>query len=81
MQVVYQCTRCYSTVYSRHYTRRAGAAPGPATAINVHGHPHGKPAPTPRHVNVSVEQIDYTPVCLDQLLKTFRNQRKALSAV
>ena len=21
MQVVYQCTRCYSTVYSRHYTR------------------------------------------------------------
>ena len=20
MQVVYQCTRCYSTVYSRHYT-------------------------------------------------------------
>ena len=23
MQVVYQCTRCYSTVYSRHYTRMA----------------------------------------------------------
>ena len=27
MQVVYQCTRCYSTVYSRHYTRASAAAP------------------------------------------------------
>ena len=53
----------------------------PPTAINVHGHLHGNPAPTPRHVNVSVEQTDYTPVRLDQLLEPFRNQRKGFSAV
>ena len=47
----------------------------------MHGHLHGKPAPTARHVNVSVEQTDYTPVRLDQVLERFRDQRKALSAV
>ena len=30
--------------------------------INVHGHIHGNPAPTPKHINVSVELTDYTPV-------------------
>ncbi|MGD0449284.1 MAG: metallophosphoesterase [Candidatus Dormibacteria bacterium] len=38
--------------------------------INVHGHIHHNPAPSPRHVNVSVEQIQYAPVRLAPLLNT-----------
>ena len=50
----------------------------PPTAINVHGHLHGNPAPTPRHVNVSVEQTDYTPVRLDQVLERFPEPAQGL---
>lgn len=34
---------------------------------NVHGHIHHNPSPTKNHVNVSVEQIDYTPVNIETL--------------
>ena len=44
----------------------------PPTAINVHGHLHGAPAPSPRHLNLSVERIDYAPVRLDQVLQQVR---------
>lgn len=40
-------------------------------ALNVHGHIHDKASPTPRHVNVCVEQTDYTPLSLDELLLRF----------
>lgn len=36
---------------------------------NVHGHIHQQKSPTPRHINVSVEQINYTPVPLESLMK------------
>jgi calcineurin-like phosphoesterase family protein len=36
--------------------------------INVHGHIHHNPSPSSRHVNVSVEQIDYRPARLASLL-------------
>lgn len=36
--------------------------------INIHGHIHEKPAPTKNHRNVSVEQINYTPVAIEELL-------------
>ena len=44
----------------------------------MHGHLRGNTARTPRHVNGNVEQTEYTPVRLDQLLKPIRNQRRAL---
>lgn len=34
---------------------------------NVHGHIHHNPAPSSKHVNISVEQIDYTPVNIEKV--------------
>jgi calcineurin-like phosphoesterase family protein len=34
---------------------------------NVHGHLHQNQSPTKHHINVSVEQIDYTPVNIDSI--------------
>ena len=41
--------------------------------INVHGHSHCRNINDHRYINVSVEQINYTPVELDELLS---NRRK-----
>lgn len=35
---------------------------------NVHGHIHCNPAPSDRHINVAVEQINYTPIELESLI-------------
>lgn len=35
--------------------------------INIHGHIHEKPAPSKDHRNVSVEQINYTPINIEEL--------------
>lgn len=35
---------------------------------NVHGHLHEKALPDPKYINVSVEQIGYTPIPLDAVL-------------
>jgi len=40
----------------------------PPRTLNVHGHIHTRPAPSAAHINVSVEQIDYRPVRLSELL-------------
>ena len=34
---------------------------------NVHGHLHQNQSPTKHHINVSVEQINYTPVNIDSI--------------
>ena len=40
----------------------------PAGTVNVHGRTHDKPSPTTdRHLNVSVEQLHYQPVRLEEL--------------
>lgn len=40
----------------------------PAGTVNVHGHLHGQEGPTEdRHVNVSVEQLNYRPVRLSAI--------------
>ena len=39
----------------------------PGNRINIHGHIHVNPAPTDQHRCVCVEQIDYTPVNLDEI--------------
>lgn len=40
----------------------------PQRTINVHGHIHRHPPQSTRHINVSVERWDYTPVRLGRLL-------------
>lgn len=34
---------------------------------NIHGHIHNNVSPSPSHRNVSVEQINYTPINIDEL--------------
>lgn len=36
--------------------------------FNVHGHLHHRPAPTPKHLCASVEQTNYTPVNLEDMI-------------
>jgi len=36
---------------------------------NVHGHIHSNRSPTEKHINVSVEAVDYTPVNINDILK------------
>lgn len=36
--------------------------------INIHGHSHCRNISDPRYINVSVEQINYTPINLEELL-------------
>ncbi|QPM90838.1 metallophosphoesterase [Pseudooceanicola algae] len=40
--------------------------------FNIHGHLHGRPAPTERHLCVSLEQTDYKPVGLEDLVARLR---------
>ena len=35
--------------------------------VNVHGHNHQNDSPSERHINVSVEKINYTPVHIDDI--------------
>ena len=39
----------------------------PDTWVNVHGHTHNEAPKPSRHINVSVEQLDYRPVSLDRI--------------
>ena len=45
----------------------------PHGCVNVHGHVHEKPSPTRnRHINVSVEQLDYRPVRMTDVRRLAR---------
>ena len=45
----------------------------PHGAVNVHGHLHEQESPTPnRHVNVSVEQLNYRPARLSEIRRLAR---------
>ena len=45
----------------------------PDGAVNVHGHLHGEESPTrDRHLNVSVEQLNYRPVRLSEIRRLAR---------
>ena len=49
----------------------------PHGCINVHGHVHEKPSPTRhRHINVSVEQLDYHPVRMTEVRRLARRLRE-----
>lgn len=41
-------------------------------AFNVHGHIHQNTSPTPKHINVSVEVRDYTPVHIDEIAEEIK---------
>lgn len=42
---------------------------GPNTILNVHGHIHGNPSPDGPYRCVCVEQINYTPIHIEELKK------------
>ena len=42
--------------------------------LNVHGHIHDQDPPTNKHINVSVERIDYRPVELETLVNQHRRR-------
>ncbi len=46
--------------------------------FNVHGHLHSNLIKNPRYVSVCVEQIDYTPVHLDELKVEFEKRRQEI---
>ena len=39
---------------------------------NVHGHIHAQPAPPGKYINVSVEQTDYSPIHIDDVIAAAR---------
>lgn len=42
--------------------------------VNVHGHLHAESIPDPRYVCVSVEQTDFAPLSLDELLAIIKDR-------
>ena len=49
----------------------------PVGCVNVHGHLHEKSSPTrDRHINVSVEQLDYRPVRMTEVRRLARRLRE-----
>ena len=40
----------------------------PPGVVNVHGHVHDGTEATPRHINLTVEQTDYAPIRLIEVL-------------
>lgn len=54
-----------------HESTLAEARHGKET-VNIHGHIHRNAPPSERHINVSVEWINYTPVEVTELLKSKR---------
>lgn len=42
---------------------------GETVQINVHGHIHHRPADSPRHINLSVENIEYRPIHIESLIQ------------
>lgn len=54
-------------VYS-HWPIHPSSLDSPKIICNVHGHIHERPSPPGKYMNVSVEQINYTPIALDEVL-------------
>ena len=49
----------------------------PLGCVNAHGHLHEKPSPTrDRHINVSVEQLDYRPVRMTEVRRLAQRLRE-----
>ena len=46
----------------------------PPGAVNVHGHVHDGTEATARHINLTVEQTDYAPIRLSEVLAEARER-------
>tara|TARA_B110000259_G_scaffold7508_1_gene8159 strand:- start:3184 stop:3735 length:552 start_codon:yes stop_codon:yes gene_type:complete len=46
----------------------------PKTPLNVHGHIHSNPSPSPLHRCVCMEQIDYTPIHIEDIRDGRKNR-------
>lgn len=59
----------YPPLFCTHYPLYEYNIPTkPVPMINVHGHIHDKPEPSTRHINVSVENINYKPINIKDVL-------------
>lgn len=54
-----------------HESTMSESKDGPRT-LGIHGHIHRNPPPSPKHINVSVEWIDYTPIEITELLRRYK---------
>jgi len=43
--------------------------------VNIHGHTHSESSSNPQKVNISVEQIGYKPILLQELFDRFKDER------
>jgi len=59
------CPACHEAKVQTHQTPDGEEAYCP----NVHGHIHGNRTLSNKHFNVSVENINYTPISLKEVLK------------
>ena len=50
-------------------------------AVNLHGHLHEDTEPTRRHINLAVEQTDYSPVGLIWVLDKARQRQFARRSI
>lgn len=60
-------------VYS-HIPLHPEAISSPKILANVHGHIHDRPSPAGKYVNVSVEQIGYQPIPIEDVMKLARER-------
>ena len=44
--------------------------------MNCHGHIHEKPDVSPRHLNISMERVNYTPIALDEVISRLEEKAK-----
>lgn len=51
----------------------------PRMGVNVHGHLHANDIADGAYINVSVEQIDYTPISMDDLMKKIKLKQEKYS--
>jgi len=68
--------RQFGKVLLSHYPVHIDPNDHHSYELNIHGHIHHQPAPTKKHVNVSVEKTDYTPVLLDRLVAKCKRFKK-----
>ena len=51
-----------------HWPLHPGSISNDRVLANVHGHIHQNPAPPGKYINVSVEQTNYEPILLDEVV-------------
>lgn len=70
---IYMCDKVHAlTKYHRFWLTHAPIHPCELRGLlNIHGHMHTQTVPDHRYLNVSCEQVDYTPISIDEIRKRF----------